>query len=58
MQNRHPADEEIWNRCDVCGRFIAFDDFGRAAVRRLVYPDSEFTRETWETLCRAHSDGG
>lgn len=46
---------EPWNRCDECGRFIALDDFDNGAVRRLVYPDSEFTRETWETLCLEHS---
>ena len=51
-----------WNRCDVCGKFIALEDFYAApeygpAIRRLVYPDSEFTRETWETLCMKHSVG-
>ena len=46
----------IWNRCDVCGRFIALKASvpeGKAK-RSLVYPDSEFTSETWETLCEAH----
>jgi hypothetical protein len=43
-----------WNRCDICGRFIAIADFDKGAVRRLVYPDSHFTCETWETLCRKH----
>lgn len=50
--------EEPWNRCDVCGRFIAIEDFCRKpfpAIRRLIYPDSEYTRETWETLCRGHA---
>jgi hypothetical protein len=46
----------IWNRCDVCGRFIAIADFDNGAVYRLVSPDSEFTRETWETLCRKHAE--
>ena len=46
-----------WNRCDVCGRFIALEDFERGAIRHLIYPDSEFTRETWETLCRHHGQG-
>ena len=40
--------------CDECGRFIAMDDFDRGAMHRLVYPDSEYTRETWETLCCTH----
>jgi hypothetical protein len=41
-----------WNRCDVCGRFIAFEDFENGAVRRLVTPDAEGTREEYETLCK------
>jgi hypothetical protein len=47
--------EPPWNRCDQCGQFIAIDDFDSGAVRRLVYPDSEYTRETWETLCTKHA---
>lgn len=46
---------ELWNRCDVCGKFIALHDFPERATRRCVAPDSEFTRETWETLCVSHS---
>jgi hypothetical protein len=46
---------EYWNRCDDCGRFISVTDFEHGdAVRKLVYPDSDRTRETWETLCRYH----
>jgi len=46
-----------WNRCDVCGKFIAFDDFGKDACRVLVTPDSEYTREEYETLCKNHNQG-
>jgi hypothetical protein len=46
---------DIWNRCDVCGRFIALVDFNHGAARRLIYPDSALTHETWETLCREHA---
>jgi uncharacterized cysteine cluster protein YcgN (CxxCxxCC family) len=46
--------DQKWNRCDVCGRFIALGDFERGAVRNLVYPDSDRTVETWETLCPRH----
>jgi hypothetical protein len=52
------ANDKTWNKCDVCGRFIrmeAFDCRHGKAVRRLVYPDSEFTCETWETLCEKHA---
>jgi hypothetical protein len=45
-----------WNRCDVCGKFIAFAEFNRGAKRTLIYPCSDLTRETWETLCIKHGD--
>jgi hypothetical protein len=51
------TDRELWNRCDQCGRFIAMEDFDRGAVRNLIYPDSHFTAEEWETLCIRHADG-
>lgn len=41
-----------WNRCDGCGKFIAMAEFGNGAVRDMVYPDSDRTRETWATLCK------
>jgi len=46
-----------WNRCDVCGKFIPIDYFQRygPALRRLLTPDAEGTRETWETLCAEHA---
>ncbi len=40
-------------RCDVCGRYIAYRESG-AASRELITPDSEFTREIYETLCASH----
>ena len=44
-----------WNRCDVCGRFVGFDDIDCGkAVRKLDTPDSHFTHETWTTLCPDH----
>ena len=44
-----------WNRCDVCGRFIALADFEAGATRHQLTPDSHFTRETYETLCKKHA---
>src|SRR4051794_17409470 len=44
-ERRMTTPSEPWNRCDVCGRFVALADFDNGAVRRLVYPDSEFSRE-------------
>lgn len=52
-------DDALWNRCDVCGRFIALTCFcGRRpkATRRLVTLDSAFTSEEWETLCPDHAN--
>lgn len=45
----------MWNRCDVCGRFIALRDFEKGALRQIVTPSSEFTREEFETLCIEHA---
>ena len=46
-----------WNRCDICGRFIPYHDFDSGlAVRYMKTPDSHFTAETWETLCRDHKE--
>lgn len=48
--------QEPWNRCDACGRFIPLDDFPDKATRRLLTPDSDRSREEWETLCKEHAD--
>lgn len=45
-----------WNRCDACGKFIAFDDFDNGAVRYMVTPDTGFTSEEFETLCIEHAN--
>lgn len=45
-----------WNQCDVCGRFDSFENFySGLASRKLVTPDSEFTSEEYETLCKEHN---
>lgn len=50
--------EKPWNKCDVCGKFIPYRDFHEeGAIRRLETPDSEFTRETYTTLCMVHARG-
>jgi len=42
-------------RCDECGRFLRYDDLESGiAIRRLTLPDSEFSVETYETLCPIH----
>ena len=44
-------------RCDYCGRFVPYRDLevGRA-TRRLITPDSAYSREEYETACREHAD--
>ena len=40
-------------RCDQCGRFIPYQDIDEGSARiSLIYPDSAYTSETYETLCR------
>lgn len=56
MLSKITRQDNAWNRCDVCGKFIPHADFDKGAVRRLVTPDSEFTREEWETLCLTHAN--
>jgi hypothetical protein len=43
-------------RCDHCGRFIALEDFASGATRRMVTPDSDRSREEYETLCKRHAE--
>ena len=44
-------------RCDVCGRWVSGEDiFTGRATHRLITPDSDRSRETWETLCKDHKD--
>jgi hypothetical protein len=39
-----------WNRCDICGRFIALDDFADGvATNKLREPDSDLGSEKWDT---------
>ena len=42
-------------KCDFCGKFIPYSDLeaGRA-IRRFITPDSDRSREEYETLCRDH----
>lgn len=45
-----------WNRCDVCGKFISYKDFDDGlAFRYMKTPDTIFTAETYETLCKEHN---
>ena len=47
---------DLWNRCDVCGKFIPLAEFaeGGSATRKMLEPDSEFGGEKFETLCFEH----
>ena len=39
-----------WNKCQICGQFIALNDFvDGLAVHRLLEPDSDLSTEKYET---------
>lgn len=45
-----------WNKCDSCGRFVAFADIETGKARRaLITPDSFYSNEYFETLCPFHT---
>lgn len=50
---RKPRKESPWNRCDDCGRFIAYEDFDNGAIRSLATADTAFSSESYLTLCKA-----
>ena len=40
-------------RCNDCGRFISYDELDSHEARhRLVTPDSAYTNEEFETVCK------
>lgn len=50
------ATNKHWNKCNVCGRFISYEDLTTgAALRELETPDTHFSRETYITLCPEHN---
>ena len=41
-------------RCDFCGRFIAIKDLDEGtAYTCMITPDSHFTKEEYETVCKS-----
>lgn len=43
---------DIWNRCDYCGKFIAFGDFVcGVAKREHIEEETLYSHERYETLC-------
>jgi hypothetical protein len=51
--------DRLWNRCDICGKLISMADFESGkAQRRMVTPDTAFSSEDYETLCRNHARKG
>ena len=41
-----------WNQCDLCGKFIPYDDFATLVARHvLVTWDAHSEEEIWETTC-------
>ena len=48
--------DNCWNRCDKCGKFISYDDFSCGAMRIMILPDSDYSQETYETFCIKHAE--
>lgn len=49
--------DKYWNKCDECGQFISMSSFESSnASRKLVTPDSYFSKEEYEALCRKHKE--
>ena len=47
--------KDIWNKCDVCGKFISLQNFiDGDAKRKVITTDIEYTSEEYETLCKNH----
>lgn len=43
-------------KCDVCGKFISYADLEEnKATVRMVTPDSAYTSEQYESLCKKHT---
>lgn len=49
---------KCWNRCEYCGKFVSFKDIEEGkVVHKLLYPDSQFTKETYETYHKSCNPG-
>ena len=46
---------DIWNKCQECGKFIAYEDFLNGAINKLDTPESDLSEETYITLCVKHA---
>ncbi len=42
-------------KCNECGRFIKLEDLANGKASHSLYtPDSDLTREFWESYCPLH----
>jgi len=40
-------------KCDECGYFISYKNFDEGkAIHMMVLPDSDYSYETWDTVCK------
>lgn len=39
-------------QCDNCGKFIKYEDIGNGATHKMITPDTDYTSEEWESICK------
>lgn len=45
--------DQCWRRCVECGKFVSYKDFETGkAKREMITPDSHYTVEQFETICK------
>jgi hypothetical protein len=40
------------NKCDFCGKFIAWDDIENGKAISIIHPDNEYHGEYHESICK------
>ena len=51
------SNKDSWNtgrmRCSWCGRFVSYEDIDiRLEYSYMAIPDSDYSSETWENVCK------
>lgn len=53
----YTKNNDVILKCDVCGRFISYDNFiSGKAINILITPDSYYLEERYESICKNCND--